>query len=82
MYPAFKKEALCMKYSVRGIGGRLFGHALSTPCSREAIAEEMRRMKAVGINDCIPESRPHPDWLEEGETLYRVIAARRAAARR
>ena len=33
---------------------------------REAIAEEMRRMKSVGINDCILESRPHPDWLGEG----------------
>ena len=30
------------------------------------IAEEMRRMKSVGINDCILESRPHPDWLGEG----------------
>lgn len=29
-------------------------------------AEEMRRMKSVGINDCILESRPHPDWLGEG----------------
>lgn len=34
--------------------------------SREAIAEEMHRMKEVGINDCILESRPHPDWLGEG----------------
>ena len=25
------------------------------------LAEEMRRMKSVGINDFILESRPHPD---------------------
>lgn len=30
------------------------------------LAEEMRRMKSVGINDFILESRPHPDWLGEG----------------
>lgn len=32
----------------------------------EALSEEMRRMKSVGINDFIVEPRPHPDYLGEG----------------
>ena len=32
----------------------------------EAILDEMKRMKSVGINDFVVEPRPHPDYLGDG----------------
>ena len=46
----------------------------------DAIRNEMEKMKACGINDCILEARPHPEYLRDGwwrDLKYILDQARR-----